>query len=173
MADFKISIDTELKTTGIDGQIQKIKSDLENALRNVQLGLDVNRASTHVSELLRATTDGFQNIQLNVDTRNAEERVRSLQDQLNNLGNGGGGTNNGTQQIRDAADAGENLALTFQEANMVMNQSLDIIHSMVDEVMTMDSALTEFKKVSDLSGDSLNQYVNQLQDLGSTVARTG
>ncbi len=173
MADFKISIDTELKTTGIDGQIQKIKSDLENAVRNIRFGLDVNTASTHISELLRATTEGFQNVRLNIDTRNAEERVRSLQEQLNNLNNNGGGNNNAGQQAREMAEAGNNLALTFQEANMIMNQSLDIIHSMVDEVMEMDSALTEFKKVSDLSGESLNNYVNQLQEMGSTVARTG
>ena len=35
-----------------------------------------------------------------------------------------------------------------------------------------DDALTEFKKVSDLSGDSLNEYTQQLGELGESVART-
>lgn len=39
-------------------------------------------------------------------------------------------------------------------------------------VTEFDSALTEFKKVSDLSGDSLREYTEQLGQLGQTVGRT-
>ena len=75
--------------------------------------------------------------------------------------------------IDQAAKAAENLGLTFQEANLIMSKSLDIITSMVDEVYTLDSSLTEFKKVSDLSGASLDNYTNKLSAIGKTVARTG
>lgn len=75
--------------------------------------------------------------------------------------------------IDQAAKAAENLGLTFQEANLIMSRSLDIITSMVDEVYTLDSSLTEFKKVSDLSGASLDNYTNKLSAIGKTVARTG
>ena len=75
--------------------------------------------------------------------------------------------------IDQAAKAAENLGLTFQEANLIMSKSLDIITSMVDEVYTLDSSLTEFKKVSDLSGASLENYTNKLSEIGKTVARTG
>ena len=75
--------------------------------------------------------------------------------------------------IDQAAKAAENLGLTFQEANLIMSKSLDIITSMVDEVYALDSSLTEFKKVSDLSGASLDNYTSKLSEIGKTVARTG
>lgn len=75
--------------------------------------------------------------------------------------------------IDQATKAAENLGLTFQEANLIMSRSLDIITSMVDEVYALDSSLTEFKKVSDLSGASLDNYTNKLSAIGKTVARTG
>ena len=73
----------------------------------------------------------------------------------------------------EATKAAENLVLTFQEANLIMFKSLDIITSMVDEVYALDSSLTEFKKVSDLSGASLDNYTSKLSEIGKTVARTG
>ena len=75
--------------------------------------------------------------------------------------------------IDQAAKSAENLGLTFHEANLIMSKSLDIITSMVDEVYALDSSLTEFKKVSDLSGASLENYTNKLSAIGKTVARTG
>ena len=75
--------------------------------------------------------------------------------------------------IDQAAKSAENLGLTFQKANLIMSKSLDIITSMVDEVYALDSSLTEFKKVSDLSGASLDNYTNKLSAIGKTVARTG
>jgi TP901 family phage tail tape measure protein len=44
--------------------------------------------------------------------------------------------------------------------------------STIDVVKDFDDALTEFKKVSDLSGQALNDYAKQLGELGSTVARS-
>ena len=75
--------------------------------------------------------------------------------------------------IDQAAKSAENLGLTFQEANLIMSKSLDIITSMVEEVYALDSSLTEFKKVSDLSSASLENYTNKLSEIGKTVARTG
>lgn len=78
-----------------------------------------------------------------------------------------------SSSIDQATKAAENLGLTFQEANLIMSKSLDIITSMVDEVYALDSSLTEFKKVSDLSGASLDNYTSKLSAIGKTVARTG
>ncbi len=45
--------------------------------------------------------------------------------------------------------------------------------AMVQNVFDLDSALTEFKKVSDLSGKSLEKYTDQAYKVGSAVAKTG
>ena len=73
----------------------------------------------------------------------------------------------------EAAKSAENLGLTFQEANLIMSKSLDIVTSMVDEVYALDDSLTQFKRVSSLSGEALENYKEKLSEIGKTVARTG
>lgn len=71
------------------------------------------------------------------------------------------------------ADEVEKLGLTYQQANAIMSKSVEIIGSMVDSVFSLDDALTSFKKVSDLSGQSLDNYVEKLTQMGLEVGRTG
>lgn len=78
-----------------------------------------------------------------------------------------------TEDLDKATQKAEDFGLTFQEANLIMQRSLDIITAMVDEVYTLDSAMTEFKKVSNLDGSSLDAYQKNLSEIGKTVARTG
>ena len=78
-----------------------------------------------------------------------------------------------TSGLKDAALNAENMGLSFQQANAIMTTSIDIISSMVDQVFEMNDALTEFQKVSDLAGTSLDSYVDKLTQMGDEVARTG
>lgn len=75
--------------------------------------------------------------------------------------------------LKNAALNAENMGLSFQQANAIMTTSIDIISSMVDQVFEMNDALTEFQKVSDLAGTSLDSYVDKLTQMGDEVARTG
>lgn len=75
--------------------------------------------------------------------------------------------------LKDAALNAENMGLSFQQANAIMTTSIDIISSMVDQVFEMNDALTEFQKVSNLAGTSLDSYVDKLTQMGDEVARTG
>ena len=193
MADFKISIDTELKTSQIDSQISEIKSKLENAVKDVPLSINLNQVNNQIADLQTRLRTAFGNINANVNFGNATQQaeqlgqnLRTATDNFNSIGSGGGGNNannqllqltqgaqDASEQIRDTATAVEESTLSYQEWNVVLNACIDTIKSFAEQTFEMDSALTDFKKVSDLSGDSLDQYVNKLQDLGSTVARTG
>ena len=51
----------------------------------------------------------------------------------------------------------------------MMQQAFD---EAIETVKEFDDAVTEFKKVSDLSGESLDDYTQKLGELGQTVART-
>ena len=75
--------------------------------------------------------------------------------------------------IKDQADEVEKLGLTYQQANAIMSKSVEIIESMLDSVFELDDAMTELKKVSDLSGQSLYNYVEKLTQMGLEVGRTG
>lgn len=43
----------------------------------------------------------------------------------------------------------------------------------VEMVKNMDAVMTDFRKVSDLGGESLQNYISDLAELGTTVGRTG
>ena len=66
----------------------------------------------------------------------------------------------------------QDFELSISVANAIMNEFIDIARDMVEQVAELDSAITEFRKVSDLSGESLDNYVSELGELGKQVART-
>lgn len=92
-----------------------------------------------------------------------EQKLSDVVQNLNSL----------TEAKKKATIAGNDLNLTFNVANELFQKSTQIITDMVGQVYELDTALTEFKKVSDLSGNALNDYVSQLSAMGGEVARTG
>ena len=92
-----------------------------------------------------------------------------------------------TQKIKEASDAVKKVkegtdettyatkefGLQWQEAKAVMQFALNIIKSMADEVYALDASMTDFQKVSELTGDSLKESVSDLTAAGKIVARTG
>ena len=62
--------------------------------------------------------------------------------------------------------------LSISVANAIMREFVEIAESMVNEVYELDTAITEFKKVSDLRGSGLEDYVDKLGELGQVTART-
>lgn len=77
------------------------------------------------------------------------------------------------KSTRQLVENGEDLQMTFNVANEVFSKFSSVIKSMVDQVYELDGALTEFKKVSDLNGQALDEYTNKLSEIGKTVGRTG
>ena len=75
--------------------------------------------------------------------------------------------------VDKASNSIKNMGLTFQQANDIMQKSVDIIGRMLDSVFELDGALVEFQKVSDLAGASLDAYVDKLTQMGLEVGRTG
>lgn len=77
------------------------------------------------------------------------------------------------QSTKNLNDAGQDLELTFNVANEVFNKFTSVIKDMAGQVYELDSALTEFKKVSSLNGQALDEYTAKLSKLGQEVGRTG
>lgn len=78
-----------------------------------------------------------------------------------------------TKSTRQLNEAGQDLELTFNVAHEVFSKFLSVVKDMAGKVYELDDALTEFKKVSDLSGSALDDYVDKLSQLGQEVGRTG
>lgn len=78
-----------------------------------------------------------------------------------------------TKSTRQLNEAGQDLELTFNVAHEVFSKFLSVIKDMAGQVYELDAAITEFKKVSDLTGSALDDYVDKLSQLGQEVGRTG
>lgn len=76
-------------------------------------------------------------------------------------------------KVEDTDKKVEDASITWQQYREMLNLATRAIESFVEQTMVMDEALTEFKKVSTLSGGELDRYVDKLADAGKQVARTG
>lgn len=117
-----------------------------NSAWSILVGVELDTNAKKIQEQLDKVS---KNTTVNLDTKQAKKNVDSL------------------------ASSVEDLGLTYQAANAIMQTSLDIISSMIEQTFKLDTALTEFKKVSDLSGTALDEYTQKLSEMGRTVARTG
>lgn len=101
-----------------------------------------------------------------LDTSGVQSQVNSLSGNLTNIISKG--VSSGIKQ----ASKGWLDEVTYQQAQMIARTALTAVQAMVDEVRTLDASITEFKKVSDLTGTALDGYVTKLGEIGKETART-
>ena len=128
----------------------------KNTSWNIGVGIEIQTSTREIQQQLN---EAARNITLNIEARGAEEAC----DRINNL----------SDNMNEASSSAENFELTYQAANMIMEKSIEIISSMVSEVYTLNAAQVELSKVTDLSGESMDEYVSKLTDMGAEVAKTG
>lgn len=128
----------------------------KNTSWNIGVGIEIK---TSTSEIQKKLNDAAKNVNINIKAKGAKE----ASDGISNL----------SKNMNKASSSAKNFELTYQAANMIMEKSIDIIKSMVSEVYTMNAAQVELAKVTDLSGESMDEYVSKLTDMGAEVAKTG
>ncbi len=128
----------------------------KNTSWNIGVGIEIK---TSTSEIQKKLNEAAKNVNINIKAKGAKE----ASDGISNL----------SKNMNEASSSAKNFELTYQAANMIMEKSIDIIKSMVSEVYTMNAAQVELAKVTDLSGESMDEYVSKLTDMGAEVAKTG
>ena len=101
-----------------------------------------------------------------------ELQTKDIQKQLNSATKGTK-IDIDTSSLKRASQDIKDLELDFNAANEVFSKTIDIIGSLASQVLELDSALTEYKKVSNLSGAAFDTYVDKLSKMGLAVGRTG
>ena len=86
---------------------------------------------------------------------------------------GGKSLKEATSQTQDLDNSTKDLMFTYQQLRQVLDSVIDVTEKMYTSVKNLDDAQTEFKKVSDLNGQALDNYTTKLSDMGKSVARTG
>lgn len=166
---------------------------------SVKLGIKLDeKAVANISNELDTKLKD-KNVNISIDAKNLEQ----IKDLLNNIylelgriekKNGFSSATKGakefnkeleqtTKRIKNQSFATDNWVynwskamqsfLTYNTVTQFFNTVSDGIKDMIGQVKELDDALTEFKKVSDLSGESLDRYVDKAYNMGATVAKTG
>ena len=128
----------------------------KNTSWNIGVGIEIQTSTREIQQQLNVAA---KNITLNIDAKGAKE----ASDGISNL----------SKNMDTASSKAKKFELTYPAATMIMEKSVEIISSMVSEVYTMNAAQIELAKVTDLSGESMDEYVSKLTDMGAEVAKTG
>jgi len=153
-----------------DKTIHKLQSEVKETT-------NANNEMTRVT----TTTDKFIDSQgmLNTKVTEATEKFKIVDGQLKKVGDTLEKTTTNVEKSKTGLNQlGQSFSdiivkvAKFYLASLPIRAMQTAITSAIQSVKDFDSALTEFKKVSDLSGESLEGYTEKLERLGKLTART-
>lgn len=104
-----------------------------------------------------------------LDTNDIQSQLDKASPKLKIDGDSAGAVEAADKAKQSVKDVG----LEYQQYKIILDKCIDTIKSMAEQTMKMDVAQTEFKKVSDLSGKSLDNYTKKLSKMGQQVGRSG
>ena len=81
-------------------------------------------------------------------------------------------TNTGTKGLISTIITATQKVLLFSASTQLISLFSQAVSEAKQVILDFDAAITEMKKVSDLSGESLNNYTQRLGELGEAVGRT-
>lgn len=116
---------------------------------------------------------GFKEGQIQQQLDKVAKKIKPIEIPVRVGGEAKTALNDVAKGVKKVTDNGEDLNLTYNTANEILRRTVSIIGDLASQVATMDAALIEFQKVSDLSGTALDHYVDSLSKMGQSVARTG
>lgn len=174
---YSVKIGIELE----DGAVANIKKEIESQLSNEKINIKIDTSG--LSDVSTKANNASKNLdkitksdKLSKTGDNAKKAAKGVNDLNQNL-------EKTTKHIKNQSFATDNWAynwskamqsfLTYNTVTQFFNTVSNGIKDMIGQVKELDDALTEFKKVSDLSGESLEKYVNQAYEMGRAVAKTG
>lgn len=144
----------------VQGELKKVFKEV-NETSKFQIKVEFNKAD--VQNEFKKATKNLPKVEVRTTTKNK----------------GGNYTSKAVQKAsevgKSVGDSGKSLiekVSNWYLAQIPIRLLGATLRETKDAIMDFDSALTEFKKVSDLSGESLNNYVQELGQVGVEVART-
>ena len=120
-----------------------------------------------------ATSNFSVLVDLVPDVSSLKQKLKNQKIEINTKVTGTEQVKNLNTAVQDTNKSVEEATITWQQYREVLNLATRAIEAFVGQTMEMDEALTEFKKVSTLSGNDLDRYVDKLAQAGKQVARTG
>lgn len=201
MDDFKIllgaAIDIQKAQNNLNSQIEKLKTESIK----VGVNLDNSSAKKAIKELSIEQQNLLKTKKIQLDNRitaylknnsklssDLKNRLLEVQRQIQSVDKSGlkslqNEFRETTTQARALGKTGDTAFTKLRKnakqflnylgsATLIMT-GVNAVRNMVSAVTELDSSLVELRKVSDLSGESLQTFVDKAYQMSSTVARTG
>ena len=159
---------------------QKLDSSIKSAVQSKTYKIKVEADGTQVQSLTKSTEKFVdaqgRAIQVNTNFdksgKTTSATIKDITKETNSAGMAIDSTSKKTKSL--GADFVSTLGKVakFATVTAIIGAFTSAVGEAISTVKEFDDSLTEFKKVSDLSGDSLDTYTEILGELGSTVART-
>ena len=170
---YKIRVVGELDSTRIEAELARLsKTPLVFGGKGTTkgsgigaLGDDAKKATKQVKRLSQATNETAKNVKKvsrPTYTRTYANIGKTAQQSAGKMKVLGAETLNVTKKV-----------IQFGAVTAIIRGVTSGMADMVQNVFELDSALTEYKKVSDLAGKSLERYTDQAYKAGRETARTG
>lgn len=172
---YSLQVGVRVDTTTIATQLDSFAKGYTlriNAEVNGQQGLNNLVSSVSLVNQQVQTLNGNLNHMGNQLSTNLDNATRSAT-------NFSTRTTNGLRQVgRQAENTGKSLSQVIidQARTRLVTEAITLMiqgfGEAINIVKEFDDALTDFKKVSDLSGESLENYTKKLGELGAELGRT-
>ena len=151
--DFQLGVQVVPKTDKLNNEFKKIS---QTATLNVNVKMS-----------------GQQGVKdLNKDLKGLDKNAKQATDSAKNLGNSLNQVDKNSKSLGQSFGDIVTKVGKFYLATKPIQMMQKAFDEAVETVKEFDDAVTEFNKVSDLSGESLDDYTQKLGELGQTVART-
>ncbi|MDD4280257.1 MAG: phage tail tape measure protein, partial [Candidatus Sumerlaeales bacterium] len=158
---FNGSFSNKTKLAGIDDQIRKAKSSLEE--------LELKWSKFKGNPALLTEFKELQAAAQQLDATNLQNFNKQLASFKTNVRAAGADTRSFGNELKNAL-AKFGLWIT---ASSIFMQAWRGVRRMVDSVKELDAALVEFNKVADLSSSQLDKFVDRAFEAGEALGRTG
>jgi hypothetical protein len=153
-ADVKLNI--KINNSGIKTVVKTIKTEMGDL---VQVTTQYNKQGAILSQTINKVQRDYTRL------RQQTEEVKRSQEELNQT------VKSSKSIFQDFTDTFMKMA-KFNTINLIYDQIVESMSKAVEITKEYNEVLTEFTKVSDLSGESLQNYTEKLGMLGLDVART-
>ena len=135
----------------------KTKQQIQNQIDSITKDINLNNIGKQSS----ASASGVESV---------TKQFKGMQTQIQSTQKTSGGFFN---DLKTGMSNALGNMVKYQLANKIINTTINSIKSMVNEVTELDSSLTEFNKVADLSANELSQFTEKAFKASTEIGRTG
>lgn len=153
-ADVKLNI--KINNSGIKTVVKTIKTEMGDL---VQVTTQYNKQGAILSQTINKVQRDYSKLRQQI------EEVKRSQEELNQT------VKSSKSIFADFTDTFMKMA-KFNTINLIYDSITSSISEAIEITNEFNRATTELKKVSDLSGESLSEYTEQLSEYGEAVGRT-